>query len=149
MWITLFTITFAVAICLSVTAILLQTTRQSPSSHRKNMRSIIAEFAPRCQDLSRIACVGFEAKRFGARDAMNPTLSANMADIRLSGRSTSSLQDALVLLRRMKAPADAACCSTEWLCLILTRMRSIAPIHCCSANFRDWYLMPKQGTVCL
>jgi hypothetical protein len=106
MWITLFTITFAVAICLSVTAILLQPTRQSPSSHRKNVRSIIAEFAQRCQALSRIACVGCEAKRFGARDATNPTLSANMADTRLLGRRTSSLQDAPVPLRRMKAPAD-------------------------------------------
>jgi hypothetical protein len=106
MWIALFTTVFAVAICFSVAAILLQSTSQSPSPRRRNKRSIIAEFAQGCQDLSRIACVGFEPKWFAPRDATHPAISANMADTHLLGCRTSSFQHASVLLRRMKPPAD-------------------------------------------
>jgi hypothetical protein len=108
MWIVLFTIVIAAAIFLSVAAILLDSTSQEPSSHRRNKHSIIAEFAQGCQDLSRTACVGFEPKGFGSRDATHPALTASMADTYWSGadRTTSSFQHAPVRVRRVKPPAD-------------------------------------------
>lgn len=110
MWIALFTIVCADVICLSGAMIVSRSTSDGFSPDRRNKRSIIAEFVAEfvlgCQDLSRLACVSFEPKGFGARDATPAALRADIADTRLLGRPIFSLQNAPARHHRMESSPD-------------------------------------------
>jgi hypothetical protein len=110
MWIALFAITLAAAMCFTVAATLLQdksrlVSRQSQRAlpNEKNRRSIVTEFVRGCRDLSKTACAAFQPSWLDAVDGTGSPLSAQRPRGHLPDLMTGGVRQAVLLRRRMRS----------------------------------------------
>jgi hypothetical protein len=110
MWIALFAITLAAAMCFTVAATLLQeksrlVSRQSQRAlpNKKNRRLIVTEFVRGCRDLSKTACAAFRPSWLDAVDVTGSPLSAQRPRGHLPDLMTGGVRQAALLHRRMRS----------------------------------------------
>ena len=95
MWIALFSIVIAAAMCFTMAAILLGPIRQDSSARREQKRARIVEFVRRCRGLGQAACAGLEQKPFDILDERTGWASPPdmmRSNVLMSGQGTASLK---------------------------------------------------------